>query len=778
MADDPRDAGLLQRFQEENRRLRERYDRLRSRRSVRMALALAELSGRIRRRIWRRAASPGADSRPQQAPPHAVLHRRAGRQWVSILDALERPPSVTVVVPVFNAYDELADCVEHLLRNTSTAEEILFIDDASSDERVGQLLNGLSSATTHVRVLRNQANLGFVATANRGFAEVGGDVILLNADTRVPPRWVEGLRVAAYSSADVASASALSDNAGAFSAPEAGRPNPLPSGLDPDDAGRLVARCEWIDWPTSPTAHGFCMYVKRTALRDVGGFDADRYPRGYGEENDWSMRAMRQGWRHVVATSTYVAHGRTKSFDADERAELQQRGAEQLAADHPDYQRLVDEFHGSGGMGAARERIARALSEEGARPVRPRVLIGLHDLGGGLPQSTNDLVRGLAPRYEALVLVATDGRLQVSNESGERVAEYELNGTIALEDVRRPDYRTTVAQILVEYGIEVVHIRQLMKHTLDLPEIAHLLDIPVVMSVHDYYLLCPTAHLIDESDRYCAGTCTSGQGLCRSTSWVSSGPHLKHGWVVTWQRRISEMMRHVDVMVAPSRAAADVYRQSKVDVFARMPWTIIEHGRDVGRTPSVASFPTPDEPIRIALAGNIGVYKGANLVRQIHEIDRERRIEFHIFGTLPGSEQQVAVVHGPYPRDEFARRVADVQPAAMAVLSVTPETYSHVLTEAWAAGIPVIVTDRGAPAERVGENGGGWIIDPMDASAAYRHILEIFTDRNGWERRRDEAVAARWPTVHDMAVAHADLYDDLREKRRTAQRAQPAMDAS
>jgi GT2 family glycosyltransferase len=40
---------------------------------------------------------------------------------------------------------------------------------------------------------------------------------------------------------------------------------------------------------------GFCMYIKRACLRDVGVFDTEVFRRGYGEENDFCLRAARRG---------------------------------------------------------------------------------------------------------------------------------------------------------------------------------------------------------------------------------------------------------------------------------------------------------------------------------------------------------------------------------------------------------------------------------------------------------------------------------------------------
>src|SRR5438309_2085963 len=72
---------------------------------------------------------------------------------------------------------------------------------------------------------------------------------------------------------DVATVTALSNAAGAFSVPESNRDNALPPRLMPDDVGRLVEQLSPFLRPRVPTGNGFCMYVTRHALNRVGLFD-------------------------------------------------------------------------------------------------------------------------------------------------------------------------------------------------------------------------------------------------------------------------------------------------------------------------------------------------------------------------------------------------------------------------------------------------------------------------------------------------------------------------
>jgi GT2 family glycosyltransferase len=216
----------------------------------------------------------------------------------------------TVVVPIHNASAALRLCLDALLQHTAEDVPILLIDDASTDPEVAPLLQA-ASADPRVRVLRNPHNLGFVRTCNRAFAETDSNVLLLNSDALVTPNWLAAILRAACSQSRVASVTPWSNNAEICSIPQFCSANPVPT-----DAGQWA----WAvaqgtpSYPALPTAIGFCMWVSRQALAQIGDFDAATFGRGYGEENDWCCRASGFGYTHLLCDDAYVVHLGGQSF--------------------------------------------------------------------------------------------------------------------------------------------------------------------------------------------------------------------------------------------------------------------------------------------------------------------------------------------------------------------------------------------------------------------------------------------------------------------------------
>lgn len=335
-------------------------------------------------------------------------------------DAMAR--AVAVVVPVYNAADDVARCLASVLRHTTGRARLIVIDDASTDPAVAPLL-ARYAGLAGISVLRNPDNRGFTATANRGIeAAEGADVVLLNADTEVGPHWLTGLRRAVAARPDIASATAVSDNAGAFSVPELECENALPAAWSFEQSARALWQGAGLAYPMLPTGNGFCLYLRRAALDAVGVLDAQAFPQGYGEENDWCQRAAAAGWQHAVAGNVLVRHARSRSFGHARRIALGHAGMAVLRTRWPRYEDEVGATLFSYPRRVLDWRVRRLFAAAtAANAPRPRVL----GLAGAAMTDADAEAWHIEP-------VAADGwRLLRSDAGGGRTAVAEGTGPAA-----------------------------------------------------------------------------------------------------------------------------------------------------------------------------------------------------------------------------------------------------------------------------------------------------------------------------------------------------------
>ena len=318
---------------------------------------------------------------------------------------------VVVVVPVYNAAALVERCLDALLAHTGGKAGIVVIDDASTEAAIAPLLARFA-AQPRIRVLHNETNRGFTATANRGIADAGrADVVLLNADTEVGANWLQGLRRAAWSAGDVATATAVSDNAGAFSVPELEQANALPEAWSFDDCARALWRHAGFAYPQLPTGNGFCMYIRRSVLDAVGLLVEAAFPQGYGEENDFCQRASQRGLRHLVAGTVLVRHARSASFGDERRAALGRAGMAVLRERWPDYEAAVGRQLYAFERRVLDWRVRRVFAQARAgNAPRPRLLW----VGAGAPQWDDAEVWNLRANGVENELVL-EGRVVASN---------------------------------------------------------------------------------------------------------------------------------------------------------------------------------------------------------------------------------------------------------------------------------------------------------------------------------------------------------------------------
>lgn len=264
-----------------------------------------------------------------------------------------------IIIPVYNACDALERCVASLDRTTGVRVRKVLIDDASTDSRVAELFEQLARRKAeNWLLLTNPSNLGFVRTANRGMVFSDRDVVLLNSDTQVTNGWLERLQRCARSDPAIGTVTPFSNNGEICSFPDFCAVNPVPD--DPDRIANAMAASGPPVYPDLPTAVGFCMYIRRALLDSIGVFDAERFSPGYGEENDFCMRAAEAGFRNVLCDDAYVVHEGGQSF-GERGLKPDQASLDKVLERHPDYARLVEQFVQADPLRPVRERILARL---------------------------------------------------------------------------------------------------------------------------------------------------------------------------------------------------------------------------------------------------------------------------------------------------------------------------------------------------------------------------------------------------------------------------------
>ncbi len=648
---------------------------------------------------------------------------------------------VDVIIPVYRGLAQTKRCLVSVLADKDRPPgHIILVDDCSPEPELSAWLDE-ANATGQIRLIRHRRNMGFVVSANRGMkVSDHADVVLLNSDTVVPLGWLRRLAGHAYAGPRVGSVSPFSNNATICSYPvDAG--GPMPFGCD---LATIDATCQDVNGGRSlevPTTVGFAMYIRRACLDEVGPFDAETFGRGYGEENDFCLRATQLGWRHLLACDTFVYHEGQVSFgvgseDADGKFAL-------LTERHPEFPGRVARHVRRDKVGPSRFALTAGLF---ARSGKPTLLFASHGLGGGVRQHVDGLVERLADHANVLLLCSTSRGIALS------VPACPGHPELALADDRIDD----VEAVLRSAQIVRAHVHHLLGMDFDLRGLLRRLDVPFDFTAHDYFPICPQINLLPQRNgQYCGEPGPEGCNAC-----IAERPESGARDILSWRRTHAWLLQEADRVICPSEDARQRFARYGLDARgivaphepipgAAWPIQLPDRAKQRGRA----------RPLRVAMLGVLANHKGAWRVESVAESASADEFEFHLIGYTeePLSQRAGARVRetGKYQAPELPALIARVRPDVIWFSAQWPETYSYTLTAAIESGLPIVAPGIGSFPERLKDRPLAWIVD---ASAPAATWIETFRDvqRSLAARRTPHRPRTRIPVRDFYAEAYVE----------------------
>jgi glycosyltransferase involved in cell wall biosynthesis len=284
--------------------------------------------------------------------------------------------------------------------------------------------------------------------------------------------------------------------------------------------------------------------------------------------------------------------------------------------------------------------------------------------------------------------------------------------------------------MLVELSPDVVLITHLMHHSPGYVAVAHDRGIPVVLELHDFYMLCPRAHLERRSGELCAGP-EGGSACARHCFGDQESAELR--WALR-ARSFGDALRGADEVIAPSEFLADAFAPTRGDgSIGVVANAVAPFG------PGLRSDPEPDAPLRLASIGVTVEHKGFQVVVEALRLAGLPRASYTVFGVaLPPLATELQQAADRVAGLEF-RLANGFKPTHLPVLladvdvvvvpSLVPETYSIVVREAFSCGLPVIASSIGALPAAIRPDDNGWLFEPGDTIGLAELLRRLHHDR-------------------------------------------------
>jgi GT2 family glycosyltransferase len=607
---------------------------------------------------------------------------------------------VDVVIPVYRGVAETLACIESARAGLPRWARIVVVEDCSPEPEMVAALDRLA-AQTKIVLHRLKRNRGFPGAANEGIRQAAGrDVVLLNSDTLCPPGWLARLRQAAHSAPDIGSVTPLSNDATIMSYPTPGDGNAVPDLAQVKHIDHCAHQATGDTLVDLPSAIGFCMYIRRDCLADVGALREDVFAQGYGEENDFCLRARHLGWRNVGLPGLFIGHIGGRSFGTA-KAHLITRNLRVMERLHPGYAALVQDWCAVDPMAEHRRAIDLVRWRADSRP--GAVVLLRHNRNGGVTRRVEERCRQLREAGSRAVVLTPEQKdglhfCLVSDAVDNAYPNLrfdlprELDALLALLRAEQP--------ALVEIHHFIAHHPSL----LDLPE---KLGVPSEVVLHDYAWLCPRINLVGAAKRYCGEPDLEECEACVRDLGTTIDEEISPKTLIARSDKLLGAARRI---IAPSSDTARRYRRHLPRVRAEVqPWE-----NDASLPPPV--IPVAQQHLRVAVVGGIGIEKGYEvLLGCAREAARRRRpMSFVVIGHTCDDMRLLEVgnvtITGPYLEGQ-AEALIRAENAALGFLpSLWPETWCYALSETWRAGLHVLAFDIGAPAERIRSTGRGWLL--------------------------------------------------------------------
>jgi GT2 family glycosyltransferase len=620
--------------------------------------------------------------------------------------------AIDIVIPIYNGFDYLEPLFRSILSHTSTPYRLIVVDDASPDVRVKPFLRELRRANAEINILliENTENLGFVGSVNKAVVEVRNHFVLLNSDTEVPPNWLERLMFPILEMDKVASTTPFTNSGTICSFPLYLKDNPLFEGLSPETIDGYFQTVKFESgYLPIPTGIGFCMGVNKRVVDEIGMFD-EIFGKGYCEENDWCSRAEKLGYQNLQVPNLFVYHKHGGSFPSEERKHLIEQNHSILLGKHPSYDAKIQDCIRSNSLKDLRHFLIMLIASNEARAT----LIFDNDLGGGAHQFRRERVSRIVNDGDAVFLISYK-----RNKEKVTVLEFHFKTYNFSFSVSQPDdlvklFRSfKIGEIVINSFVSFPNVEDWIALVLRIRSAG---DCRLVFLMHDYFSVCPSYTLVNDSNVYCG--VPRNLNICRECLLRNTGDFRRfevHADIRAWRVQWENFLQSCDEIVCFGGSSAEILRRAYPSVeMAR----IVVRPHDIsGRFKQIYCESGKSTVKTIGVLGAVNLAKGSHVLRDLvaHIDSRRLPVKVILFGEIDIEIKSPSFeVTGRYDIERLEPIILEKKIDVFLLPSIWPETFSYTADEIMQMGFPLIVFNLGAPAERVKNYPLGEVIEPHD----------------------------------------------------------------
>lgn len=239
----------------------------------------------------------------------------------------------SIIIVTYNGLnDATIPCLDSVFAHTSGCDFEVIVVDNNSTDGTPTYLEEKSRGEPRLKCIFNDVNRGFAGGNNDGIRVADGDfLVLLNNDTRVTEGWLT-MFVTALEDERIGLVGPVTNSVG-------NEQKIFTVGQTPEEI--LAEGMRWAEMSSSDRFETgllgfFCVALRRQLIERVGLLD-EAFGLGFYEDDDFSIRVRKAGYRLVCLENVFIFHRGSASFGSvpRETKQLMKKNKRLLDAKHP-----------------------------------------------------------------------------------------------------------------------------------------------------------------------------------------------------------------------------------------------------------------------------------------------------------------------------------------------------------------------------------------------------------------------------------------------------------
>ncbi len=336
-----------------------------------------------------------------------------------------------------------------------------------------------------------------------------------------------------------------------------------------------------------------------------------------------------------------------------------------------------------------------------------------------------------------------------------------------------PEIADWMKKLLSQYRPDVMLVNACYLLGVGILEAARQLNVPVALTLHDFWFLCQRLTLMRPDDQLCDGKVSAADcawclskdsrrylwadkitgGWAGRTIVAGAQAHLepfmtllggrhKIETLALRRRRLLEALRGVETIIAPSHYLKQLFVENG---FPADKIHYCRYGLDTERLAELEQersrqdrASASSEGLRIGYLGQILPHKGVDILVEAFRQLQDARANLTIYGAMGrdarydkrlyqlAAEDSRIKFAGSYPPETLPAILLSLD--VVVVPSIWLENSPLVIMEAQAAGLPVITTNLGGMAEMVEHERNGLLFERKDVYDLARQLRRLLTE--------------------------------------------------